>query len=69
VLKRLRAISGSRVSFAEPEMAVGDERTHAELLVQRESLPVVAVGPRNVGRTLMRGNLAEEAEGPRLVPR
>ena len=48
-------------------MAVGDEGMHAELVGQGESLPIVALGHCDVGSTLMRGNLAEEPEGSRLV--
>jgi hypothetical protein len=55
------------VELAQAEVAVGGEGMHAELVGQGESLPVVAFGLRNVDGTLMRGNLAEEAEGPRLV--
>jgi hypothetical protein len=46
-------------------MAVGDEGAHPELLGERERVTVVAV---SVLRGIAAGgDLAEEAEGPRLV--
>src|SRR5262245_32072926 len=54
--------------LAQSKLAVGNEGAHAEVLGQRVSLPVVTFGPRHVARPLVQGNLAEEAQGPRLVP-
>ena len=46
---------------------MGHERAHAELGGQGECPPVVLFGGLHVRRVGLRGNLAEEAEGPRLV--
>ena len=48
-------------------MAVGLEWAHAEFVGQGESLAVVGCGQRHVWGTAMCGNLAEEAQGIRLV--
>src|SRR5262249_21123012 len=51
----------------EPEVAVGHERAHAELLGEGERLLVVLLGDLGLGGIAIRVNLAEEPERPRLV--
>ena len=51
----------------EAEVAVGQERAHAELLGQGEGLAVVGFGLLALRRLAPRRNLAEEAQGIRLV--
>ena len=48
-------------------MAVGLERVHAKFLGQGESLVVVGFGQRALRRLAPRRDLAEEAQGIRLV--
>ena len=61
----LVALAYAPIELAEAEVAVGDERAHPECLGERERVTVVAV---SVLRGLAAGgDLAEEAEGPRLV--
>ena len=65
MLLRLLALARAPVELAEAEVAVGDEGAHPELLGERERVTVVAV---SVLRGIAAGgDLAEEAEGPRLV--
>src|SRR5215813_10463611 len=42
---RLLSLAGGGIQRAEPPMAVGDERTHAERLGQGQGLQVVGFGP------------------------
>ena len=65
VLAGLLALARAPVELAEAEVAVGDERAHLELLGERERVTVVAVSV--LRRIAAGGDLAEEAEGPRLV--
>jgi len=44
------------------------ERSHTEFLSQGEGLPVMVFGAADFWGIVMRANIAEEAEGPRLVP-
>ena len=46
---------------------MGDEGAHAELVGQGQGLTVVVLGRLDLGRIAMRGDLAEQAESPRLV--
>ena len=46
---------------------MGLERPHAELIRQGQGLPVVGFSGRDLRRLAMRGNLAEEPQGIRLV--
>ena len=46
---------------------MGGERAHPEFGGQRRCGTVVRFGRRHVGMVRMRGNLAQEAEGPRLM--
>src|SRR5436190_18611983 len=65
VLLGLLALAGAPKELAETEVAVGDEGAHPELLGERERVTVVAV---SVLRGIAAGgDLAEQAEGPRLV--
>jgi hypothetical protein len=48
-------------------VAVGLERAHAQLPGQGHCTAVVCFGRGYVGMVRMRGNLAKEVEGPRLV--
>jgi hypothetical protein len=60
-----KGVTRSLVQLAEAELAVGDEGAHTELFGERECVTVVAV---SVLRGIAAGgDLAEEAEGPRLV--
>jgi hypothetical protein len=57
MLPRLCLVAGALVELAEAEVAVGDERAHAEFGGQRERLTVVPFGvyemlQREVRRTL-----------------
>ena len=52
---------------AQAKMTVGLERAHAQLLGQGEGLAVVGGGFVDVRGSAMRGDLAEEAQGIRLV--
>src|SRR6266851_2959604 len=65
VLLRLLASAGAPVELAEAEVAVCDERAHAELTGERQRLAVVAVSV--LWGNAAGGDLSEEAEGPRLV--
>ena len=49
-------------------MAVGLEWAHAEFVGQGEGLAVMGGGLADVRGRAMRGDLAEEAQGLRLVP-
>jgi len=53
--------------LAEAEVAVGDERTHAQFVGQRQGLAEVPLGCLKVGRVTVGCGLTEEAQGPRLV--
>ena len=55
------------VQLPEAEVAVGLERAHAELLGQGEGLAVVGFGLVALRRLAPRRNVAEEAQGIRLV--
>jgi len=46
---------------------VGDERTHPEFGGRCRCGAVVRFGRRHVGTVMMRGDLAQAAEGPRLI--
>ena len=46
---------------------MGDERAHPEFGREGHRGAVVRFGHRHVGTNMMRGNLAKEAEGPRLI--
>ena len=61
----LLTLAGAPVELAEAEVAVGDEGAHPELLGERERVTVVAVSVRR--GIAAGGDLAEKAEGPRLV--
>ena len=54
-------------SVPEAEVAVGLERAHAQFLGQGEGLAVVGLGWLDVWGLALRGNLAEEPQGLRLV--
>ena len=60
-------VDPSAVEPAEAEVAVGHERAHLELGGQGHRLIVVRRGRRHVGAGMVRGDVAEQAEGPRLV--
>jgi hypothetical protein len=67
VLLRLHVAAGATLQLAEAEVAVGQERAHAELGGQGDRGPVVGVGRRPVAIALLGRHLAQEAEGRRLV--
>ena len=62
---RLLALARAPVELAEAEVAVGDEGAHAERLGEGERVAVVAL--RVLRGIAAGGDLAEEAEGPRLA--
>jgi hypothetical protein len=65
MLLRLLALTRAPVELAEAEVAVGDERAHAELLSECERVTVVAVSVlRDIA---VGGDLADEPERRRLV--
>src|SRR6266478_2017345 len=65
VLASLLARAGAPVELAEAVVAAGNERTHLQLLGEREGGAVVTVGMlRGIAAG---GDLSEEAKGPRLV--
>ena len=55
------------IQRAEAQVAVGLERAHAEFLGQSEGLAVVGFGRLNLRGLVLRSDVAEEAEGIRLV--
>ena len=55
------------IQGAEAEVAVGLERAHAEFLSQGEGLAVVGFGRLDLRGIAPRRNVAEEAQGIRLV--
>jgi hypothetical protein len=61
------ALAEAPVERAETKVTVGGERPHPELVGPRESLTVVCLSGLHVRRIGVRGDLAEEAEGPRLM--
>src|SRR5215831_17570092 len=62
----LLPLTSRDVQGAEPPVAVGLERTHAQLLGQGESLAVVGFGRRSIGGLALGRNVAEEVHGTRL---
>jgi hypothetical protein len=63
----LGAVSELGIEVPEAEVAVGYKRAHAELLGQGEGLAVVSCSGLNFYGLAVRRNLAEEAQGIRLV--
>src|SRR5262245_56990255 len=68
MLLRLLALPGAAVEPAEPEVAVGDEGAHAELLCHRERLPVEFPSTRLVWSGLTRRYVAEGIQALSLEP-
>src|SRR6266508_2529632 len=66
VLLRLLALARAPVELAEAEVAVGDERAHAELGGEGQGGAVVCFGRCYVDTVTMRSNLAKKAERPGL---
>src|SRR5215510_12280405 len=62
VLVRLLALAGAPVELTETEVAVGDERAHAELSGQHQSLTVGIFGSLGLRGTVTRCNLAEHLQ-------
>jgi hypothetical protein len=56
-----------RIQHAETTMAVGLERAHADRLGQGEGLAVVALGRLDLRGAAVRGDVAEEPQGIRLI--
>ena len=67
VLLGLRAVPGAAVERAEAEVAVGDERAHAELARPAPGRRDSGLRPRQCCRGWMRGDLAEKPKRPGLV--
>jgi hypothetical protein len=55
------------MQLAEAEVAMSGKRTHAELVSQPHSAPVVGLRLLHVGRIAASGHLAEETKGVDLV--
>src|SRR5437773_1681858 len=64
---RFIVITGSPVQFAQPNMAMRDERTHAECFSEGESLAIVLFRLVDIKRIFARRDLAEEQKSVRLV--
>src|SRR5262245_48799326 len=64
---RLLLPSCLQIEFAKAEMAVGQEWAHAEFFCQGEGLSVVDLGVFDMRWVMLSRNLAEEAQGIRLV--
>jgi hypothetical protein len=60
-------LAGLEIQGAKAAVAVGLERTHAEFVGQGEGLAVVGYGLIACRRLTLRCNLAQEAQGIRLV--
>src|SRR5262245_28200515 len=56
------------IECAETQVAVGQERAHAELVCQSKGLAVAGFGLFDLRGITMCGNVAEEAHGIRLPP-
>jgi hypothetical protein len=67
VLLRLLTWTRPPVEPAETEVAVGHERAHVELGGEGHCGSILRRGRRYVGAAMMRGDLAQEMKGPRLV--
>ena len=63
---RLLLLASPAVELAEPEVAVGDERAHPELVGERHGPTVRSLSFLHLQGIAMQGDLAEEAERPRL---
>jgi hypothetical protein len=63
---RLLPPSRLGVQDAEAEVAVGDQRAHAEFVGQGEGLAIAGIGLFDLRGLTMRGNITEEAQGIRL---
>src|SRR6266568_2280078 len=68
MLSSLLVLVGLPEELAQMEMAVGRERTHAELASQGQGLAVVAFRRLESRRITMGSDFTEQAEAPRLVP-
>jgi hypothetical protein len=66
VLLRLLPLAGAPVEFAEAEVAVGDERAHAELLTHDAGLTVVSGGLADAQGITTPGDLTEQTQRMRL---
>jgi hypothetical protein len=55
------------VELAKPEVAVGNEGTHAELVGEDEPLVILAFGLHSLGGIAVRSDVTEEPEGIGLV--
>ena len=64
---RLLPLAGRGIQCTQATMAVRLERAHAQFLGQGEGLLVGGVGLFNLWRLVTRRNVAEEAQGIRLV--
>jgi len=63
VLFRPRALAGPAIELAEPEVAVGHEWSHPQLLGQGQRLPVLAFGLVEIGTIPTGRDLAAQAQG------
>ena len=63
----LLPLPGPGVEGAEPQVAMRLQWAHAQFLSQGEGLTVVGGGLGDIRGSAMRGDLAEEAQGMRLV--
>src|SRR5882724_9072630 len=67
VFRRLQPVAGATIELAEAEVAMRSERTHAELLRQREAARVVCCGSGGVDRITESRDLGEYSESNGLV--
>ena len=67
MLLSLRPLARTAVEVAEAEVAMGEERAHAEFGGQGHGDAEMCLGSCHIGSLLMRNNLAQEAECPRLM--
>src|SRR5713101_4356591 len=67
MLSSLVPLAGLPQELAEVKVAVGDERTHAELACQHQGLAVVAFRRLDSRRIASGDDFTEQAETPRLV--
>jgi hypothetical protein len=66
-LLRQSQITSSPIQFAKTDVAMRDERAHAEFFSEGESLAIVVFRLPDIKGIFARGDLAEETKSVRLV--
>jgi len=64
---RMRQIAGLPMELSEADVAMRDERTHAEFFAEGESLAIVVFRLPQIRRNFAHRDLAEEPKSVRLV--